>query len=163
MLSPLDTWCKLFTSDKAENKSLTLTRLILDFPTSYLEGAIRTLLHTLKYRGKVEVTFPIQHQSVIVHKAPGNWFYNMLRLYPVKEYKVAESIWEVRGADNGESAKIVEEWWEEWKGAVANAVLKKHQGNVGVEDWMMWKMGVVEKEKKAEWAVDGQWEWAQGS
>ena len=56
----------------------------------------------------------------------------MLRLYPVKEYKIAESVWEVRGADDGSSQKVVEEWWDEWKGPIANLALKKHQGKVGV-------------------------------
>ncbi|RMZ87212.1 hypothetical protein DV736_g5559, partial [Chaetothyriales sp. CBS 134916] len=153
--TPLETWCKRFTADKSENKSLTLTRTFPGFPSAYIEGQLRTLLHTLKYRGIVDVSFPVYHQSVTVHKPPANWFYGILRLYPVKEFQIGESIWEVRGKDSGQSQKVVDEWWEEWKGPITNAVLKKTRGKIGVEEWMEWKMGLREKERTREWAMEG--------
>lgn len=59
---------------------------------------MRTLLAAAKYRGKVSVEFPLQHAEVVVSRQSGNWFTNMLRLYPTKKYEVVEVVWDVVGA-----------------------------------------------------------------
>ena len=97
--SPLHKWVTKYVNDKSENKSFSLARVIphfIPFQQS-LEGNIRTLLHTLQYRGKVEVTCPMQYACVIVSKTPTNWFANMLNFHPEKKYDVLESTWHFRG------------------------------------------------------------------
>lgn len=170
--SPLNLWARQFTlHDKSENRSFTLTRTILDYEsiTKLLEGHIRTLLANLKYRGKLEVSFPIEHQSITVHRPPGNWLVSMLRLYPVKKYEVAEAVWDVGSSDvagdgsgaGEEGTKAAERWWREWEGVVRNGVLRKEKGLMGVENWIAWKMGGSAEEKRVEWGADWASDWGQ--
>ena len=147
----LQLWTQSFCSDKSENKSFTLTRSLLDFPSVSIEGLVRTLLAKLNYRGKVTIEFPVQNSWLIVHKQPQNWFYNMLRLYPEKKYEAVEVLWDVRADGGGDERRVAEEWWKEWEGVVRNAVLSGKKGKCGVEEWMEWKMGVRVKDKGKEW------------
>ena len=135
----------------------------------------------MQYRGKVEVTFPVQHYGVIVSKKPSNWFANMLNLHPEKKYDVIDSPWHWRGhppAPNSTSAtidaitlserdfragqanarSIAEEFWGDWREVVRNAVLRGHRGKVGVEEWIEAQMGRREKERGKEWGIDGSWD-----
>jgi hypothetical protein len=158
-------WARHFcTNSASENRSFTLTRITLDFHptiTRLLEGHIRTLLASLKYRGKVDVSFPIENSTVTVHKQPGNWFVSMLRLYPEKKYEVAEAVWDIGdstadgGDDGAQGKREAERWWRAWEGVVRNAVLKKEKGKIGVEDWMGWKMGGDAPARVMEWGGDG--------
>jgi hypothetical protein len=132
-----------------------------------LEGAVRTLLASLKYRGKLEVLFPVGAAEVVVRREPGNWVLGLLRVYPEKKFVVGVGVWAVAGVggDGGEGVsgarKAVEAWWREWEGVVRNAVLGKTRGKVGVEDWITWRSGLREGEKRGEWGVDGMSEWLQ--
>ena len=183
-LSPLQKWTTKYVADKSENKSFTLTRTIPHFVPlqQAIEGSLRTLLHTLQYRGKVEVTFPTQHSSVVVSKKPTNWFVSMLNLHPEKKYDVVESPWQWRGHPSPPSANsssatdpitlserdfkagianarsLAEEFWGDWRDVVRNAVLRGHKGKVGVEEWIEAQMGRREKERGKEWGVDGTWD-----
>ncbi|KIW56075.1 hypothetical protein, variant 2 [Exophiala xenobiotica] len=94
-MTPLEQWVKKFVEEKAENRSFTLHRHIANLPTQLLEGMVRTLLAATKYRGKVSVEFPAQFSSVTVQRQSGNWFTNMLRLYPTKRYEVVDTVWHV--------------------------------------------------------------------
>lgn len=157
--TPLQAWARHFCIvDKSENRSLTLTRTILDFDTltSMLEGNVRTLLASLGYRGKLEVSFPLAYRDVVVHKRAGNWLVGLLGIYPVKKYEVAEAVWELRGYEGevGAGSKIAESWWREWEGPLREAVLGKTKGSVGVEEWVAWRMGERRDAKKGEWGVD---------
>jgi hypothetical protein len=157
--SPLQAWTRHFcVTDKSENRSLTLTRTILDFDAfaSLLEGNVRTLLASLHYRGKVTVRFPLAYRDVVVHKKPGNWLAGFFRLYPEQKYEVAESVWELQGVgeESGGGAKAAEAWWRDWEGVVREAALGKSKGNVGIEDWLAWKMGERREPRVGEWGVD---------
>jgi len=75
--------------------SFTLHRHVANLPAQILEGMVRTLLAAARYRGKVGVEFPVQYADVTVLRQSGNWFTNMLRLYPTKKYEVVEAVWDV--------------------------------------------------------------------
>lgn len=156
--------------------SFSLHRQIANFPTTILEGMVRTLLAATKYRGKVTVEFPVQFAEVIVQRQSGNWFTNMLRLYPTKKYEVVQTVWDV--ASTGESSNttastststatqqhqqhqmgraglVAQEWWREWQYAIWNAVIKRRVGWVTIEDWIETKMGVKMPQPSREWGVE---------
>ena len=181
--SPLQVWCAKYVSDKSENKTFVLTRVISHFVPlqQTLEGSLRTLLHTLQYRGKVEVTFPTHQSTVAISKKPGNWFVSMLGMYPEKRFDVVESVWGWRGhlagtredgggdgdvrersergfkVDEANARGIAEEYWGDWRETVRNSVLRGVRGKVGVEEWIESAMGRREKDRGKEWGVDGSW------
>ncbi|KAJ9609702.1 hypothetical protein H2200_006030 [Cladophialophora chaetospira] len=95
-MSPLELWAKKFCEDKAENRSFTLTRTT-NLPTSLLEGYMRNLLASAKYRGKLSISFPVQNATVTIVRKSSNWFTNMLRLYPTKKYEAVSVEWAVSG------------------------------------------------------------------
>ncbi|KIW20233.1 hypothetical protein PV08_00808 [Exophiala spinifera] len=99
-MTPLEQWAKKFTDEKTENKSFSLHRQIANFPAAILEGMVRTLLAATRYRGKVTVEFPVQFAKVVVQRESGNWFANMLRLYPTKKYEVVQTVWDVASTGN---------------------------------------------------------------
>jgi hypothetical protein len=157
---------------QAENRTLVLTRRIAHFETNVcapLEGHMRTLLAALKYRGKLEVEFPVLRREVVVRREPGNWVLGLLRVYPEKRVGVGEGVWDVgagvggegEGEGRGGARRAVEGWWREWEGVVRNAVLGKVRGKVGVEDWIGWRSGLREGERRGEWGLDGMSEWLQ--
>ncbi len=84
--------------------SFILHRQAPSLPLPILEGMVRTLLASTKYRGKLTVEFPVQHSDVVVLRRSGNWFTNMLRLYPTKKYEAVEALWEVSGASSADEA-----------------------------------------------------------
>ncbi|KAK6366198.1 hypothetical protein LTS17_010704 [Exophiala oligosperma] len=180
-MTPLEQWVKKFIDEKTENKSFSLRRQIVNFPTTILEGMVRTLLAATKYRGKVTVEFPVQFSEVVVQRQSGNWFTNILRLYPTKKYDVAQTVWDVSSSGisrddvtatmasssssssstqqqqqqrQGRAALVAQEWWREWQYAIWNAVLKRRTGWVTVEDWIEAKMGVKMPQPNREWGVE---------
>lgn len=124
---------------------------------------MRNLLAALKYRGKLDISFPVEHRNVTVLKQPGNWLVGLLRIYPEKKFEVAEAVWEFAGGDGegaGDDGKdspaaAADRWWRVWEGPVRNAVLAQTRGRVGVEEWIAWSMGAAEEERRLEWGVDG--------
>ena len=136
------------------------------------------MLANLKYRGKVEISFPVENEKVVVHKQPGNWVFKMLGVYPERKFEAFAGEWQLReaggdtvgGHSSGvlpekvgrgkgkavEGVDVAEQWWAEWEGVLKCAVLRKQRGKVGVEDWIGWKMhgelGV--EERRLDWGVD---------
>ncbi len=80
--------------------SFTLNRTTTTLPTSLLEGYIRNLLASTRYRGKLTISFPVQNASVTILRKSNNWFTNMLRLYPTKKYEVVNVDWAVVGTSS---------------------------------------------------------------
>jgi hypothetical protein len=147
-----------------------------------LSGHIRNLLASLKYRGKLSIEFPVQYAEIVVAKKSGNWFTSLLRLTPTKKFEVVSVEWDIcggssantrrgnvgeygehgegpgsspdRGDQGDTSGVVVQAWWKEWAPSIWNAVLSGRKGWVTVEDWIEARMGVREKEKPREWAVD---------
>lgn len=136
----------------------------------------------MQYRGKVDVTWPLQYEGVVVAKKPSNWFVSMLNLHPEKKYDVVESYFQWRGhrdmsvreeggeeptsrevrehlkAAEANARGLAEEWWRDWRDVVRNGVLRAWKGRLGVEEWIEMSMGRRMAEKGREWGADGSWE-----
>lgn len=153
---------KQFCFDKSENKSFTLTRSVDGLPTEMLAGQVRNLAASVKYRGLLRIEFIDERSKVIVHKQPSSWFSNMLRLHPEKKYEVVETVWNLSdGTEEGSEQnpadtglRAAQEWWQSWASTLRNAIICKHRGNVGIDDWIETKMGRLEPEPRVEWGVD---------
>lgn len=165
----------------AENRTFTISRVPLNLPVSVLEGHVRTLIAATRYRGKVTVEFPVLYRDVVVSRTSGNWFVKLVGLYNVRRFEVVQCVWTVGGAtddegDDGEptgeghdsvdadreadrnarAGLVAQEWWNEWKPSILNAVLAKKKGWITVEDWLEAKMGVKEAERRKDWGFDGE-------
>jgi len=105
-MTPLEQWVKKFVEEKADNRSFTLHRHVANLPAQLLEGMVRTLLAAARYRGKVSVEFPAQFSSVTVQRQSGNWFTNILRLYPTKKYEVVDTVWDVAASASTAAGQI---------------------------------------------------------
>ncbi|KAL2422118.1 hypothetical protein ABEF95_010156 [Exophiala dermatitidis] len=110
-LTPLEQWIKRFCEDKTENRSFTIHRRPTPTflsTTQILEGMVRTLLASTKYRGKVTIDFVFHYSAVTVLRRPaassGTWVWlsNMVQnlLSRTKKYEVVESVWDVVGSTN---------------------------------------------------------------
>ncbi|KIV90083.1 hypothetical protein PV10_07425 [Exophiala mesophila] len=169
------------TTGGAENRTFTISRVPLNLPVSVLEGHVRTLIAATRYRGKVTVEFPVLYRDVVVSRTSGNWFVKLVGLYNVRRFEVVQCVWTVGGATdddeghdgdatgglddsidadreadrNARAGLVAQEWWNEWKASILNAVLGKKKGWITVEDWLEAKMGVREAEKKKDWGFDG--------
>lgn len=160
----LTTGVNQFCKDRGENRSYTLTRTVEGFPTETLAGQVRNLAASVKYRGLLRIDFTDERSKIVVHKQPSSWFSNVLRLHPEKKFEMAETVWDltdpsdeeknINSADAG--LRAGQEWWKSWQGTIRNAIIVKHKGNLGIEDWIETKMGRVEPEPRTEWGRDHQ-------
>lgn len=162
VMTMLSTNIRQFCKDRSENKSYTLTRTIEGLPTEMLAGQVRNLAASVKYRGLLKIDYVDERSKVIVHKQPSSWFSNVLGLHPEKKYEMAETVWDLSDSmdhpDNvssEESLRAGQEWWKSWTSAIRNAMITKHKGNVGIEDWIEARMGHVEAEPRYEWGNYG--------
>ncbi|KAK5096208.1 hypothetical protein LTR70_003155 [Exophiala xenobiotica] len=153
---------KQFCKDRGENKSFTMTRTVEGMPTEMLAGQVRNLAASVKYRGLLRIDFTDERSKVVVHKQPGSWFSNILGLHPEKKYASVETVWNPwSGSDEGSEHGNVDvglragqEWWQSWTSTIRNAIIVKHRGNIGIEDWIETRMGRVEAEPRVEWGRD---------
>ena len=127
-------------------------------------------LAELKYKGDVEVTFPIRNQRVrvtssnsVLDKMVG--FFSKSRDYPA-----VESVWPFASApppapeDHGGAhptrhfaVRSEEGLWHDWRPAFERAVLSGRQGWLCVEDLMEARMGLPgPKRKMSEWGSASQ-------
>lgn len=157
VMTMLSSNIKQFCKDRAENKSYTLTRTIEGLPTEMLAGQVRNLAASVKYRGLLKIEFVDERSKVVVHKQPSSWFSNLIGLHPEKRYEMAETVWDLSSSEDSEhgntdeSLRAGQEWWKSWTGAIRNAMIMKHKGNVGIEDWIEARMGHIEAEPRYEW------------
>ncbi|KAK5941140.1 hypothetical protein PMZ80_006417 [Knufia obscura] len=153
---------KQFCKDRGENKSYTITRTVEGLPTEMLAGQVRNLAASVKYRGLLRIDFTHERSKVVVHKQPSSWFSSILRLHPETKYEVVEAVWDLWSGseDDGErksandGLRAGQEWWQSWEGTIRNAMIVKHKGNVGIDDWIETRMGRVEPEPRMEWGRD---------
>ncbi|KAJ9661567.1 hypothetical protein H2198_001947 [Neophaeococcomyces mojaviensis] len=153
---------KQFCKDSSENKSYILSRNVVGLPTEMLAGQVRNLAASVKYRGLIRIDFTCERSKVIVHKQPSGWFSNMLGLHPEKKYDMVQTVWSLSdGSDNPDSAsshdvgiRAGQEWWQSWSSTIRNAIIAKHRGNLGVDDWIETRVGRIEAEPRVDWGRD---------
>ena len=147
---------KQFCKDRSENKSYTLTRAVEGLPTEMLEGQVRNLAASVKYCGQLRIDFTSERSKIVVHKQPSSWFSNVLRLHPEKQFEMAETVWDLSDPsseeENHNSADVglraCHEWWQSWTTTIRNAMITKHRGNLGIDDWIEARMGRIEPDRR---------------
>lgn len=153
---------KRFCSDRSENKSFTLARSVEGLPTEMLAGQVRNLAAAIRYRGLLRIEFTSERSKVVVHKQSSSWLSNMLRLSPEQKYESVESVWIIGNDSDAENhtaesdlgLRVGHEWWGSWASTIRNAMIRKHKGSIGIDDWIEAKMGHLEREPTYDWGRD---------
>lgn len=178
----LEQLARQFLKDKSDRKSFVLSRTIDNLPTDVIEGLVRNLIASLNYRGKVNVTFPMQSGQFIVQKKPaagtgaavGGWFMNVLGLSPDVKYESLERVWcigtpklpsnetgdheesedETESSKQSDTSTLIKDWWNAWAPPIRDAIITRRQGKVGIEDWMEAQMGWRPQAANRDWGID---------
>ena len=157
-----------------DGHSFVLEREVPNWNTPLLEGRIRNLLASLKYRGNITVSFPMSHTTVIVTPgSQGSGF--VTKLFSMvsegkKKYSVIRAIWPYASMASSSLAAAMEgqggprrvcavqseeEWWDAWNSALAEAISEKRKGWVTVEDLLEEAMfGKKPVKATKEWGVN---------
>jgi hypothetical protein len=122
--------------------SFALERTVINWDTSYLEGRLLTLLKNISYRGQVTVTFPMTHARVVVHSPDkmNRFISNVTKVFTGSHrYEPVKSVWPYANVPRGEPGRRCavqdeETWFNDWKDAIAHAVLSKRKSWVTIED-----------------------------
>ncbi|OAA69075.1 hypothetical protein ISF_03450 [Cordyceps fumosorosea ARSEF 2679] len=138
----LDEWCRRFVEDPAGIKTFTLERVVANLDVGWIDGQMRSLLASLKYKGNVDVTFVVTHSKITVQNPDkvNQFFTSVTSLFAGKNrYEVVKSVWPFASARPGEpgrrcAVQTEETWWREWRGPIGYAIAQKRQGWVTVED-----------------------------
>ncbi|PHH68353.1 hypothetical protein CDD83_6144 [Cordyceps sp. RAO-2017] len=138
----LDEWCRRFTQDTAPVKSFALDRIVANLDTSWIEGQLRSLIASAKYRGSVEVTFLVAHSRVLVHSPDrfNQFLTSVTSLFSSRnKYEVVKAVWPFATTKNGEQGRkcVVNSenvWWLEWRDTIRYVISQRRQGWVTCED-----------------------------
>lgn len=159
----LEEWCRRFVQDTATVKTFALDRVVANLDVGWIEGQLRSLIASLKYRGAVDVTFLVTHSRVMVQSPDrvNQFFTNVTSLFSGKnKYEVIKAVWPFATTKNGEAGRrcIVqseEVWWREWKDPIRYAISQKRQGWVTVEDKLEAVMeGKGNQTESVDWGPD---------
>ncbi|KHN97847.1 uncharacterized protein MAM_04236 [Metarhizium album ARSEF 1941] len=159
----LEEWCRRFVQDTATVKTFSLDRVVANLDVNWIEGQLRSLIATLKYRGAVDVTFLVTHSRVLVQSPDrvNQFFTNVTSLFSGKnKYEVIKSVWPFATTKNGEPGRrcIVQsekEWWREWRDPIRYAIAQRRQGWVTVEDKLEAVMeGKGKQTESVDWGPD---------
>ncbi|KAH7413971.1 hypothetical protein DE146DRAFT_14042 [Phaeosphaeria sp. MPI-PUGE-AT-0046c] len=163
----LSEWAHMFCSDQSPNKAFILERQVINWNTPFLEGRVRSLVASLKYRGNITVSFPVSHTAVVVTPdSQGAGFVTKLfsKVSDKKKYSVVRAVWPYASMASSSLAAAVESqggprrvcavqseegWWESWSSVVAAAIAEKRQGWVTVDDLLDEAMFGSKSEGKA--------------
>lgn len=138
----LEEWARRFVEDKASIKTFVMERVVANLDVAWLEGQLRSLIATTKYKGSVDVTFLVTHSKVQVQNPDkvNQFFTSVTSLFSGKNrYEVVKVVWPFASTKSGEpNRKCVvqseEVWWREWRDPIRYAIAQKRQGWVTVED-----------------------------
>ncbi|KAE8452285.1 hypothetical protein EG329_000985 [Mollisiaceae sp. DMI_Dod_QoI] len=151
-LDSLRLWCEKYVADPSGVKSFLLKREILNHDMKKLDQLLRSAISETNYRGHVSISFPVQHQRVIVY-SPGRinewritvwirWVFYLTFLWifawPVLFFLTAR--YEVvkvnylyanvpggNGNEMGRECTVMSEteWFNRWQSAVKRAALAR--------------------------------------
>jgi hypothetical protein len=149
----LRAWCERYVADQSRIKSFTLKRRVIHHDQQKLEQLLRAAIAECGYRGHLTVSFPMQHQTVIVY-SPGllnqwritvwiRWLFYLTFLWilswPVlflatSRYEVVKSVWAYANEPPGGNearrrCKVMSEveWFNRWRSAVQSAAIGRLQ------------------------------------
>ena len=138
----LEEWCRRYVQDTASVKSFALDRVVANLDIGWIEGQLRSLVASLKYRGAVDVTFLVTHSRVVVQSPDkvNPFFTTVTSLFSGKnKYEVVKAVWPFATSRSGEPGRRClvqseEVWWREWRDPIKYAISQKRQGWVTTED-----------------------------
>lgn len=138
----LEEWCRRFVKDNAGVKIFTLERVVANLDVGWIEGQIRSLVASLKYKGVVDVNFIVTHSRVLIQNPDkvNPFFTSVTTLFSGKtKYEVVKAVWPFATTAKGEPGRqcIVqseEVWWREWRDPIKYAISQKREGWVTIED-----------------------------
>jgi hypothetical protein len=154
----VEAWAKDFVSDSGD-KTLIITRRLVNWDTEYLNGRLLGLLQSLNYKGRVEITFPSNHYQTILK--PEQSFGSTLRsvFLGAGETYSLDIDWpyasHIAGDDedhhSDEAAdglpaigrvrrkclvRTEQGWFKEWRSTIRLAILERRRGWIGEADWI---------------------------
>ena len=155
-------------TDSFRPTSFTLERRISDWDTTFLDGQVRALIASTGYKGIVEVKFPITYQKVVVRTVRHPWIERLSTLTGLnagRAYDVVVSTWPCVQSGHGTGGSPSQQqgrfdehaWWDMWKGAIQNAVLKQKSGWISIEDVMEAEMGWEAAKPTKAWGAASGW------
>lgn len=159
----LDEWCHRFVQDPAASKTFALDRVVANLDVSWIEGQLRSLVASAKYRGNVDVTFLVAHSRVLVQSPDrfSPFVTSVTTLFSGRnKYEVVKAVWPFATLKNGEQGRrcIVRSedlWWLEWRDPIRYAISQKRQGWVTVEDKLEAVMeGKGSQAEVIDWGLD---------
>ncbi|PMD49087.1 hypothetical protein L207DRAFT_415193 [Hyaloscypha variabilis F] len=147
---PLSTWCQKYVSDPSKIKSFTLKREIQHHDTKKLEQLLRSAIADTNYRGHLSISFPKQHEKVVIY-SPGTinewrmtvwirWVFYLTFLWifawPVlflltSRYEVAKGIFQYADCAPGTNPcrrpRVMSEvqWFHRWESAIKRAAVAR--------------------------------------
>lgn len=138
----MEEWARHFVEDKATIKTFMLERVVANLDVEWIEGQLRSLVASTKYKGQVDVTFTVTHSRVQVQNPDkvNGFFTSVTSMFSGKNrYEVVKVVWPFATTKNGEANRrcVVQSedvWWKEWKDPIRYAISQKRQGWVTVED-----------------------------
>jgi hypothetical protein len=142
----------------------TLQREVINWNTQLLDGRLRSLLASLRYHGRLSITFPITYSKVVVQT--NDTFYSRLLslVKDINRYEIVRSVWpyaDVAGGDAQHSAERTcalqseTAWWDDWNELIACAILDKRKGWITLDDLMEYAMMPKRDTKPAkDWGSD---------
>jgi len=118
-------------------------------------------MKSISYRGNVTITFPVTHSRVVIQPPDkmNRFFTSVSKAFSgSRRYEPVKSVWPYASVPRGEAGRQCavqdeEVWFNDWKDAIAHAVLSKRKSWVTIEDrleFLMEPKSLVEG-KPAEW------------
>lgn len=138
----LDEWCRRFVEDSSSVKTFMLERVVANLDVAWIEGQIRSLVASTKYKGTVDVSFVVTHSRVQVQNPDrvNGFFTSVASLFSGRNrYEVVKVVWPYATTKNGEPNRTClvqseEVWWREWRDPIRYAISQKRNGWVTIED-----------------------------
>ncbi|QIW96153.1 hypothetical protein AMS68_001671 [Peltaster fructicola] len=149
----LKEWCERYCASPSKLKVFRVTRMVQGLDNALLESMIVGMIRETEYRGRLEITFPVEGKYVDVYtphwvnKWRNSWvrflfYFTMLWIltwpilfFTTKWYAVYNVVWNfsipVESSDNRQYATMSEQkWFEVHKKYLKHLVLDRFQGEV---------------------------------
>lgn len=134
----------------------TITRTVSNWNISLLDGRLRSLLASLKYHGRISITFPSTH-SIVTISPPSTFFSRLVSLVKdAAHYSNVRSVWPYADVADGATPRQCavqdeEKWFADWSNVIARGILTGKTGWVTLDDLMEDAVVPALKRPEAEW------------
>lgn len=153
----LTQWCHMYCASHSGLKVFQLKRRMLGFDYQHVREKIEGMVRATNYRGQLQITFPVQDESVEVWNdcrtnqwRLTKWIYNIFCLsmlwiltwpylfFRTKRFETVTSDWYFSKPDGDLRKQYVtineDQWYNMWGRALSETVLSKRQGVLDQQD-----------------------------